>query len=122
MFPLVFIYPEFGQFDYVERNPGDESLIGAFTEIFEAGLPWDNHGFYKNASKLVFAIKLNSSTTTMKKPEGWNIKDDYVFIGQDTSILKAVQTNGYVVPSIPEIYVLSAASPYFNVFRKEHSV
>lgn len=58
----------------------------------------------------------------MKKPEDWNKKDDYVFLSQDTSILKAIQTNGYVVPSIPEIYVLSGASPYFKVFRQTNHI
>lgn len=122
IFPLVFIYPEFGQFDYVEKTEGDETLMGAFLEIFEAGLPWDDKGFYTDVNKLVFAIKLNSSTSTMKKPENWNKKDDFVFIGQDTTLLKTIQTNGYVVPSIPEIYVLSGASPFFKLFREKHSV
>jgi Cns1/TTC4 Wheel domain len=58
---LVFIYPEFGQFDYVERMEADDTLIEAFSEIFSAGLPWDENNFYKDASKLVFAIKVNSS-------------------------------------------------------------
>lgn len=58
IFPIVFIYPEFGQFDYVEKTEGDTSLIESFSEIFEAGLPWDEKGFYKEASNLVFALKV----------------------------------------------------------------
>lgn len=119
---MVFIYPEFGQFDYVERNEGEETLLGSFSQIFEAGLPWDEKGFYTNATKLVFAIKLNTSKSNMKKPENWNTKDDFVFVAQDSTILKTIQTNGYVVPSIPEIYVLSGASPFFKMFREQHSV
>lgn len=55
---MVFIYPEFGQFDYVEKLDGEYTLIECFSEIFEAGLPWDEHKFYTQASQLVFAIKV----------------------------------------------------------------
>lgn len=67
IFPLVFIYPEFGQFDYVERNEGEETLIGAFSEIYDAGLPWDEHNFYKDAGKLVFAIKVIASNSAKQQ-------------------------------------------------------
>lgn len=58
----------------------------------------------------------------MKKPENWNKKDDFVFVGQDVTLLNALKTDGYVVPSVPEIYVLSASSPFFKMFREKNSI
>lgn len=57
---MVFIYPEFGQFDYLEQTPGDESLWGAFYEIFDSGLPWDSNYFYGEKKDIVFGLKVCS--------------------------------------------------------------
>ena len=73
-------------------------------------------------SRYTFMSQLNTSTSVMKKPENWNKKQDFVFIGQDKTILQTLQTNGYVIPSIPEIYVLSGASPFFKMFREKHEI
>ena len=66
MFPIVFIYPEFGHFDYVERMDGEESLWGAFYEIFDSGLPWDTNKFYLDKKDIVVMIQVgifNESST-----------------------------------------------------------
>lgn len=55
----MFIYPEFGQFDYIEKMDGEESLWGAFYEIFDSGLPWDEHKFYLEKKNIIFALKVD---------------------------------------------------------------
>lgn len=59
VFPIVFIYPEFGQFDYIERMDGQVTLWDAFNEIFDSGLPWDEHKFYLDKKNIIFAVKVN---------------------------------------------------------------
>jgi len=56
----------------------------------------------------------------MKKPENWDKNDSFVFLSQEKTLLEALKTNGYVVPGIPEIYVLSGASPFLKSFRKQY--
>ena len=54
--PIVFLYPEFAQFDYVEEASEDVTLWGIFSEIFAAGLPWDQRGDYKEEKQLRFYV------------------------------------------------------------------
>lgn len=58
LFPILFIYPEFGQFDYVQQMYPDEPMWGTFLEIFKATLPWDAKGFYLKREDVLFAIKV----------------------------------------------------------------
>jgi len=58
VFPVVFIYPEFGQFDYVEQMDGAETVWGCFYEIFDSGLPWDSNHFYVEKKDIVFGLKV----------------------------------------------------------------
>ena len=55
----------------------------------------------------------------MAKPEGWEDKDAFVYVSQEATLVEVLQTNGYVIPGIPEIYVLSKASPFLEVFKKQ---
>jgi hypothetical protein len=45
--PVVFLYPEFSQWDYVQTATEDTVLDHIYGEIFEAGLPWDTNGYYR---------------------------------------------------------------------------
>ena len=61
LYPIVFIYPEFGQFDYVEKMEGEETVWGAFYEIFDSGLPWDEKKFYLEKKNIVFALRVRTA-------------------------------------------------------------
>jgi hypothetical protein len=63
LFPIVFIYPEFGQFDYVEKMEAEETVWGAFYEIFDSGLPWDEKKFYLEKKNIVFALRVQVTHT-----------------------------------------------------------
>jgi len=54
--PIIFLYPEFGQFDYIEEASDDIQLWAIFEEIFKAGLPWDQKQFYTDASDLRYFV------------------------------------------------------------------
>jgi hypothetical protein len=56
----------------------------------------------------------------MKKPENWDSRKTFVNIDQDMSLIDALRTNGYVVPGIPEVYVMSTVSPYLSMWKKEN--
>ena len=44
--PVVFLYPEFGHWDYVESVEENRDILSIFCEILDAGLPWDENGYY----------------------------------------------------------------------------
>lgn len=57
--PVIFVYPEFGQFDYVQENSEDITIWEIFDEVFSQGLPWDTSGNYKDASVIEFYVWVN---------------------------------------------------------------
>lgn len=67
IFPIVFLYPEFGQFDYLEQTLPEASFFEAFEQIFQSGLPWDSNGFYKNHNDIAFALKVCKLNLTLVK-------------------------------------------------------
>jgi hypothetical protein len=53
-------------------------------------------------------------------PADWEKAKKYVIVSDANTLVEALQTNGYVVPGIPEIFVVSKKSPFFPIFKKEH--
>jgi len=58
--PVAFLYPEFSQWDYVEKATEDTTLENIYGEIFQAGLPWDTNGYYRFPEDLEAYVQLNS--------------------------------------------------------------
>ena len=54
--PIIFIYPEFGQFDYIEQASEDIPIWGIFEQVFESGLPWDTKDDYKKKDDLKYYV------------------------------------------------------------------
>lgn len=58
--PILFIYPEFGQFDYAGDSSEDFKIWDIFEQIISEGLPWDVNGFYKDLNSLEYYIMVSS--------------------------------------------------------------
>lgn len=54
--PMLFIYPEFGQFDYVGESSEDIVIWEIFEQVFQAGLPWDEKNHYTERENLRFFV------------------------------------------------------------------
>lgn len=54
--PILFIYPEFGQFDYVKDSSEDKTIWDIFSQVFEAGLPWDEKKHYVDQKNLRYFV------------------------------------------------------------------
>jgi len=65
--PVIFMYPEFAQFDFVEEASEDIPLWEIFAEIFTAGLPWDQNGFYQDPNDLRFYIVVKLCSNLKEK-------------------------------------------------------
>lgn len=57
--PMIFIYPEFGQFDYVGESSEDMTIWDIFQEIFVAGLPWDQKKNYTHPRNLKYFVMVS---------------------------------------------------------------
>ncbi|UJR09986.1 hypothetical protein I4U23_014210 [Adineta vaga] len=45
-FPVVFLYPEYGQTDYIKEFHQNTKLIDQLAEMFQSRAPWDEEGKY----------------------------------------------------------------------------
>jgi hypothetical protein len=57
--PIIFIYPEFGQFDYIEQASEDIKIWEIFQQVFESGLPWDVNQYYTDNKTLKYFVMVN---------------------------------------------------------------
>ena len=113
--PVVFMYPEFSQFDYVEEATEDKMIDEIFGEIFEAGLPWDDRGYYKFPEDLECYVKLNCVDPLVPiLDKNWDGQKGLLQISFQDTILEAITNSGYITPQIPEIQIVSKVSPYYN--------
>lgn len=47
IWPVMFVYPEYGQTDFIQAFPEDVTLGSMLTEMFQERPPWDQEGKYK---------------------------------------------------------------------------
>ena len=45
--PVMFVYPEYGQTDFIQAFAEDVTLGSMLTEMFQERPPWDQEGKYK---------------------------------------------------------------------------
>lgn len=57
--PIIFIYPQFGQFDLVENVLESEPLVESVKKVIGEGLPWDSNKEYLDFGKMEFYLQLN---------------------------------------------------------------
>jgi len=57
-----------------------------------------------------------------KSPHHTNYERGFLRIGRKKSFADIFRINGYVMPFVLELYVLSKASPFFDKFMKEFDI
>ena len=135
--PLVFYYPEFEQFDYITEADEDADLEQIFGAVYADGLPWDTKGYYKFPDDLEayiqvqnlffllnFFLYINLSLNKNEQLNSvqpiipiydskWKKDKGYLYRDWSMQLLDALATNGYIMPVIPEIIVVSKRSPFY---------
>ena len=79
--PIVFLYPEFGQFDYVGESSEDMTIWDVFEQIFTSGLPWDQNKFYDDKKALKFYVMVRYGYLIHRKMEP-NLSVPYRRVGR----------------------------------------
>jgi hypothetical protein len=55
----LFIYPEFGQFDYAGDTSENHTVWDIFEQIIAEGLPWDKKGLYNDINDLEYYVMVS---------------------------------------------------------------
>lgn len=119
---LVFIYPQFGQFDVVEDVSEDTSLVESVKKVVAGGLPWDSNAEYVDFGEMEFYVLLNKQSA-LNEFRDVSQHDQKVSLHQldklmivNGTLLQIMQIEGFVIPSVPEIIVVSKKSSYYDHF------
>jgi tetratricopeptide (TPR) repeat protein len=122
--PIVFIYPQFGQFDIVEKVSEKEPLIESIKKVVGEGLPWDQNEEYTDFGEMEFFLQLNKESPindfreSKEKYETSLFKLDKLVMVNGT-LLQILQTQNYVLPTVLEIVVLSKKSSFYEHFMEK---
>ena len=122
--PIVFLYPQFGQFDIVEKVSEKEPLIEAVKKVIGEGLPWDQNKEYIDFGEMEFYLQLNKESPVNEfRVEDQN-KETCLFkldklVMVNGSLLQILQTKNYVLPTVVEIIVLSTKSSFHEHFLEK---
>ena len=122
--PIVFIYPQFGQFDLVDEVSEKEALIESVKKVVAEGLPWDHNKEYVDFGEMEFFLQLNKESPIndfRESKEGFETSlfklDKLVMV--NGTLLEVLQTQNYVLPTVLEIVVLSKKSSFFEHFLEK---
>lgn len=116
---VIFIYPEFGQFDFVDEAYDNNLLEDVFSTVYGEGLPWDGNKYYTSFSDIEFYVELNA-----KRPlndAGYQSKPlQLMQLSLPTDLRSVLKTPEFIVPKTLEIIVLSKASNFQKHFLKRY--
>ena len=119
--PIVFIYPQFGQFDIVEDCRLEGKLIDAVRQTIGEGLPWDNNKEYDDFGQMDFYLELDKqyALNEFRKTEDIGEHrihklDKLVIVNQP--LKKILNVGGLVLPRALEVVVVSTKSNFHAHF------
>lgn len=118
IWPIVIVYDEVLQTDFIEGYYQTETLFTLFSQILpqpgsqENALPWDTDGRY-NSESCVFYVGLREVLPIHGNLKG-NRKSRYIQVTPDCSLNDIFKHPEYVVPGYPVIYIAVGESPFFQ--------
>jgi tetratricopeptide (TPR) repeat protein len=117
-FSTIISYPEFSQMDFIKTTTEVDLLKDHLLEIFKTDLPWDQkkHYSYDNCIALV---ELNCTTPLYKLDKHTNFREGFKRVNRNKPMLEILTMNGYVMPYLLEIIVVSKVSPFFDKYMSE---
>lgn len=88
--PMLFIYPEFGQFDYVGESSEDIKIWDIFEQIFQSGLPWDQKQHYTKKEDLRYFVMVYKFFKIFSRKMEQNLWANFQKIGRkEKELLKS---------------------------------
>ena len=118
-FPVLLLYPEAGQTDFIQTFGELDSFADHMTELYPpAGecAPWDTQGAYTIDSIALYALPCIVPPNDPKAKKAYNkrvarkIKPSRIDLS--ANLLTAITTTGYVLPDIPTFHVVVSGSDF----------
>ncbi|CAM4853379.1 unnamed protein product [Rotaria socialis] len=107
-FPVVFLYPEYAQTDYVKTFHENTRLIEQLSVLFESLAPWDEEGKYT----------LDRIAIYYEDRRKYELKT----VSSDKTLLEVLQLPGYVVQlGMPSFIIMIPDSPFAKHYLKMHA-
>jgi len=107
-FPVVFLYPEYVQTDYIKEFHENTRLIDQLATIFESRAPWDEDGKYT----------LDQIGIYYEDHDKHELKT----ISSDHTLLETLQLPGFVVQlGMPSLTIMVPNSPFAKHYLKMYS-
>ncbi|CAF1012765.1 unnamed protein product [Adineta steineri] len=107
-FPVVFLYPEYGQTDYIKEFHEDTKLIDQLAIMFGSRAPWDEEGKYT-------LDRMNVYYEDQKRHE-------LKIVPSDKTLLETLQLPGFVVQlGMPSLMIMVPNSPFAKHYLKMHA-
>jgi len=115
--PVMFVYEEYAQMDFIEDFMEDSTFNDHLCAIFpENEFPdWDVHKKYSGPDIEIYAILNQVTSDSQKKSDKRPRK---IRINHTTELKKVLSHEEYVVPGTPVFYVISTKSSFRAKFLK----
>ena len=101
--PVVFLYPEHEQSDFLQSCAEDTTLALNLGHVFEQPAPWDESGKYRMGNLEVY-FETNATVPLGQeknyKPRKW------VKVDLSRTLLEVLQMEGHIVPKMPTFHVI----------------
>ena len=108
VFPVLFIYPEYDQSDFIKSFVENQHFIDHFKTMFapESNAPcWDKKNKYLSHRLCVF----------------YETKDRFINVNVNKSLKDIVERKDYIIPILPVFFILSKDSDFTSKFVKRKS-
>jgi len=120
-FSIIVTYPEFQQMDFIQKARETDLLKDHLLEILKNPLPWDEKKYYSYDNCVAF-VELNCVTPLYRFDKHTNYQDGYKRVNRNRPLSETLTLNGYVLPFLLEIFVVSKVSPFIDKFMTEFEI
>ena len=118
-FPVLLLYDEFMQTDFIQDWTEDVTLKTMLLQIFACQAPWDSEGDY---TMQTIEVYYEADQTTPLDPKDSRIKKSnkkYVKLDLKMTLLEVLTKPNHFVPQYPVLKVISTDSDFRDAFLNE---
>ena len=119
-FPVLLLYDEYMQTDFIQDWQEDQTVREVLTPIFCTQAPWDSNHDYTMQTIEVY-IELDQTKPLDGRydlPEKKATKK-YQKVALNETLIKILQNSNYIIPQYPILKIISNESDFKDSFLKE---
>ncbi|XP_038048483.1 tetratricopeptide repeat protein 4-like [Patiria miniata] len=105
--PVTFLYPEYGQSDFVREFHEDSIFSDHLQVLFEEPAPWDKQGMYKPHTVQIY----------FHHSEGTEL----VEVNPESTLRSILQDPRYLVAGVPLFVILPRGCPFTETYLKRYA-